>query len=321
MKVKRVRTIDCVVVGWRPGKEEGTVGSLILGLYDDGDLRVVGHSSGFKAKEKRELVARLAPYETGEQRLRRPSRWTGRPRARVGRAAPGARRRGHVRPRERRAASATARRSSAGATTSRRASASSSSWRASDASYRFRSDRRLPQPQLRSEHSHLVHMNLAAPRFAAGEARRPPRRCPLRRVWYSAPRRLDPVDARRRRDRAGLGRRAQGPPCRRREPSRGRRGTRPPAGSRKYPSMWRHRAYPAGRRRACVVERAVGRRREALGELLCRSRCRTSRRLRSRVSRELDCDRARPRASPEPHFSSSSARLLRASTHFVDARP
>ena len=33
-KVKRVRTIDAVVVGWRPGKEEGTVGALILGLYD-----------------------------------------------------------------------------------------------------------------------------------------------------------------------------------------------------------------------------------------------------------------------------------------------
>ena len=47
VKVKRVRTADCVVVGWRPGKEEGTVGSLILGLYDRGELRVVGHTSGF----------------------------------------------------------------------------------------------------------------------------------------------------------------------------------------------------------------------------------------------------------------------------------
>ena len=33
-KIKRVRTIDTVIVGWRPGKAEGTVGSLILGLYD-----------------------------------------------------------------------------------------------------------------------------------------------------------------------------------------------------------------------------------------------------------------------------------------------
>ncbi len=75
VKVKRVRTADCVVVGWRPGKEEGTVGSLILGLYEDGELRVVGHTSGFRAKEKRELVARLAPYETGERGSGDPSRW------------------------------------------------------------------------------------------------------------------------------------------------------------------------------------------------------------------------------------------------------
>ena len=75
VKVKRVRTIDAVVVGWRPGKEEGTVGSLILGLYDDGELRVVGHTSGFKAAEKRELVATLGPYETGERGSAEPSRW------------------------------------------------------------------------------------------------------------------------------------------------------------------------------------------------------------------------------------------------------
>jgi ATP-dependent DNA ligase len=75
VKVKRVRTADCVVVGWRPGKEEGTVGSLILGLYERGELRVVGHTSGFRAKEKRELVAKLAPYETGERGSGDPSRW------------------------------------------------------------------------------------------------------------------------------------------------------------------------------------------------------------------------------------------------------
>jgi ATP-dependent DNA ligase len=74
-KVKRLRTIDAVVVGWRPGKEEGTVGSLILGLYDGDELRVVGHTSGLKAKEKRELVGKLAPYETGERGSADPSRW------------------------------------------------------------------------------------------------------------------------------------------------------------------------------------------------------------------------------------------------------
>jgi ATP-dependent DNA ligase len=77
VKIKRVRTIDAVVCGWRPGKEEGTVGALILGLYDtDGELRVVGHSSGLKAKEKRELVKTLAPYETGKRGAGEPSRWS-----------------------------------------------------------------------------------------------------------------------------------------------------------------------------------------------------------------------------------------------------
>jgi ATP-dependent DNA ligase len=75
VKVKRVRTADCVIVGWRPGKEEGTVGSLILGLYDGGDLRVVGHTSGLSAKRKRELVDELAPYASGEKGSADPSRW------------------------------------------------------------------------------------------------------------------------------------------------------------------------------------------------------------------------------------------------------
>lgn len=80
VKVKRVRTLDAVVVGWRPGKAVGTVGSIILGLYTDSDshppeLRVVGHSSGFSAKEKVALVEKLKPYETGERGMGDPSRW------------------------------------------------------------------------------------------------------------------------------------------------------------------------------------------------------------------------------------------------------
>ena len=76
-KVKREREIDCVVLGWRPGKEEGTVGSLILGLYDGDDLRPVGHISGFSAETKRSLRTLLQPLETGESGTAEPSRWTG----------------------------------------------------------------------------------------------------------------------------------------------------------------------------------------------------------------------------------------------------
>jgi ATP-dependent DNA ligase len=76
VKVKRQRTIDAVVAGYRPGKEPDTVGSLILGLYDGDDkLHVVGHSSGIKAGEKRALVGKLAPYETGTRGQGDPSRW------------------------------------------------------------------------------------------------------------------------------------------------------------------------------------------------------------------------------------------------------
>ncbi len=76
VKVKRVRTIDTVIVGWRPGKEEGTVGALILGLYDGDDLRVVGHCSGLTASEKKRLVGFLADYESGERGSGDPSRWS-----------------------------------------------------------------------------------------------------------------------------------------------------------------------------------------------------------------------------------------------------
>ncbi len=76
VKIKRVRTADCVVAAFRFGKEEGVVGSLILGLYDDNDeLHVVGHTSGFKAKEKRELIDKLEPYRTHERGSGEASRW------------------------------------------------------------------------------------------------------------------------------------------------------------------------------------------------------------------------------------------------------
>jgi ATP-dependent DNA ligase len=76
VKIKRVRTADLVVAAFRFGKQEGTLGSLILGAYDDaGELHVVGHTSGFKAKEKRELVGFLEPYRTYERGSGEPSRW------------------------------------------------------------------------------------------------------------------------------------------------------------------------------------------------------------------------------------------------------
>ena len=77
VKVKRMRTIDCVVLGYRPGVEPESVGSLILGLYEaDGRLRAVGHSSAFTAARKRELRRELAAFETGARGSGEPSRWS-----------------------------------------------------------------------------------------------------------------------------------------------------------------------------------------------------------------------------------------------------
>jgi ATP-dependent DNA ligase len=76
LKIKRVRTADTVVAAFRMGKEEGTVGSLILGLYDDDDqLHIVGHTSGFTAKQKRELLGLLEPHRTYERGSGEASRW------------------------------------------------------------------------------------------------------------------------------------------------------------------------------------------------------------------------------------------------------
>ena len=76
-KIKRVRTIDAVVMGWRPGKEEGTVGSLILGLYDDAGRAAHGRPHLRASRPSRSASCRqtLAPYETGERGMGDPSRW------------------------------------------------------------------------------------------------------------------------------------------------------------------------------------------------------------------------------------------------------
>ena len=63
-KIKRYRSADCVIGGFRYGENLQTgrkvVGSLLLGLYDaEGLLHHVGFSSGIKAKEKAALTEKL----------------------------------------------------------------------------------------------------------------------------------------------------------------------------------------------------------------------------------------------------------------------
>jgi ATP-dependent DNA ligase len=63
-KVKHVRTADCVVAGFRWHKSGPIVGSLLLGLYDDGGLQHIGVAASFPMARRAELVEELAPYRT-----------------------------------------------------------------------------------------------------------------------------------------------------------------------------------------------------------------------------------------------------------------
>jgi ATP-dependent DNA ligase len=80
-KVKRLRTADCVVGGFRYGQGSKLVGSLLLGLYDDaGLLHHVGFCSGLRAADKPALTKKLEalaepPGFTGGQ-PGGPSRWS-----------------------------------------------------------------------------------------------------------------------------------------------------------------------------------------------------------------------------------------------------
>jgi ATP-dependent DNA ligase len=80
IKVKRQRTADCVVGGFRYGKDSGLVASLLLGLYnDDGRLDHVGFTSGLAAVDRVALTKRLEALAGGEgftgDAPGGPSRW------------------------------------------------------------------------------------------------------------------------------------------------------------------------------------------------------------------------------------------------------
>ena len=80
-KIKRIRTADCVVGGFRYASKGGEVGSLLLGLYDDdGKLNHVGFSSSFNVQERKKLKSALKPYMGGSGFTGHapggPSRWS-----------------------------------------------------------------------------------------------------------------------------------------------------------------------------------------------------------------------------------------------------
>lgn len=80
VKIKHLRTADCVVGGYRLNKEKNGVGSLLLGLYDEkGKLHHVGFTSGFTTRDRSPLLKRLRAIEQPPGFTGRapggPSRW------------------------------------------------------------------------------------------------------------------------------------------------------------------------------------------------------------------------------------------------------
>jgi ATP-dependent DNA ligase len=81
VKIKRLRSADCVVGGFRYASKGGGIGSLLLGLYDDaGKLNHVGFTSSFTPEMKRELKKIVEPLKGGAgfsgSAPGGPSRWS-----------------------------------------------------------------------------------------------------------------------------------------------------------------------------------------------------------------------------------------------------
>ena len=80
IKVKRLRTADCVVGGYRYASRGRTLGSLLLGLYGpDGLLHHVGFAASFEAEKRLPMLAEVEALRGGEGFTGRapggPSRW------------------------------------------------------------------------------------------------------------------------------------------------------------------------------------------------------------------------------------------------------
>jgi ATP-dependent DNA ligase len=79
-KIKNYRSVDCVVGGFRYNEGSPLVGSLLLGLYDDGLLHHVGFTSTIKREDKpaltKKLNALIAPPGFTGNAPGGPSRWS-----------------------------------------------------------------------------------------------------------------------------------------------------------------------------------------------------------------------------------------------------
>jgi ATP-dependent DNA ligase len=70
MKIKQIRSADCVIGGFRYASGAKILGSLLLGLYEEGLLHHVGFTSAFKTEERRALTKKF-------EALQKPPGFTG----------------------------------------------------------------------------------------------------------------------------------------------------------------------------------------------------------------------------------------------------
>jgi ATP-dependent DNA ligase len=81
VKVKKIRTADCIVGGFRFASKGAQIGSLLLGLYNEaGSLDHVGFTSSFSAEQRNQLKGIIEPLRGGPGFTGKapggPSRWS-----------------------------------------------------------------------------------------------------------------------------------------------------------------------------------------------------------------------------------------------------
>ncbi|MEO6879537.1 MAG: ATP-dependent DNA ligase [Mycobacteriaceae bacterium] len=76
LKIKHHRSADVVVLGYRLHKSKRGIGSMLLGLYRNGELHMIGGASAFSDLLREQYLAELEPLRVGTENLSgEPNRW------------------------------------------------------------------------------------------------------------------------------------------------------------------------------------------------------------------------------------------------------
>ena len=95
IKIKNTRHQEVIICGWQPGqgRRANTIGSLLMGLYDDGRrLRYAGNvGTGVMGATLRELMRQLGPLQRERRQMALPGQQGSNGAPKTGRCAPAAR--------------------------------------------------------------------------------------------------------------------------------------------------------------------------------------------------------------------------------------